>query len=165
MKLLKITDEMKTLAKQYADRVASHFTAQDRNYTGLSFDDRWYIGYLGELVFREYVDFLGVDYKYSLKTDGKADDSEFVVCGKTCDVKTAGKAFHTRIMLPKAQIARHKSDYYIGVKINGDSGEIHGYCTLADFKTGDFGYGIDTLYKELSELSPIDEILGLDNGE
>ena len=59
---------------------------------------------------------------------------------KTVDVKTCTKPFHKRIMMPKAQSERYKYDYYVGVKINNDIGEVWGYCKPGDFEFSERGF-------------------------
>jgi hypothetical protein len=61
-------------------------------------------------------------------------------------------------MFPEAQ--PYTYDYYVGVRLSDDEGEVFGYCRKHDFNgPDDFGYGVPTMWKYLNTLSPIDDLI------
>lgn len=161
-----ITGEMKKTAKSYSDSVLKNLK-KTPNYTGLSVENRFYCGYLGEQVFNNYLKESKKRFEYQTRFDGNSDNGDYLLFMKsgvvrTADAKTACKKFHSKIMMPFKQAKIHSYYYYIGVKLNEDVGEIWGYCLLEDFVTKAGGFdnsAVDTLYKDLSSLRSIEELL------
>ena len=163
--IIEITDEMKQKARGWNDKVMQSNIKYSPNYTGISVNDRFYYGYLGELVFLELLKQSGKKYEYTPRFDGIPDDCDFLIYidGKPekLDVKTASKNFYKNIMLPKSQWIKKYRDYYIGIRLEGDAANVCGYCKHNDFEEKDtFGYnGVVTMYKSLNELELIEELL------
>ena len=166
-----ITQKMRDRASEWAGKVSKTTTLRNKeNYTGLVAKDRYFCGYLGELVFLEYLKGQGKKARYKVKTNGRSDSGDFVMAGvvtgqtKTIDVKTACKSFHEKIMLPESQLKKHQRDYYVGVRLSDTIGEIWGYCLAKHFIVEEFGFNssqVVTCYKELEDLRPIESMMKL----
>lgn len=165
-----ITDEMKKIAERGEKLILKSFKG-NHNYTGLSEDRRFYYGILGELATVELLRLNGVRAKYAPKWGAGADDGDIVVYADNypvkVDVKTASKDFHENLWIPAKQYVRYTYDGYIGVRINGDVAEIHGYCAKKDFiKSEHPGKKIETYGVALADLRPMDRLIPkLDAGE
>lgn len=163
--IVEITDKMKQKAREWSNNVLDSSIKYHSNYTGISKEDRYYFGYLGELAFWKVLYQNNKEYQYEPKFDGLSDDRDFFIFikgkKKKVDIKTASKGFYKNIMLPKKQWLKKKSDYYIGIRLEGDTANIFGYCKHSNFKEQNtFGDNmIVTMYKSLSELNPIETLL------
>lgn len=69
-----------------------------------------YIGYLGELVFNDYLKNKSIDYSWNTFTKQGWDEPDFIINGKTIDLKTT----FSDVMW----IQQEKFDYYIYAQIN-----------------------------------------------
>lgn len=170
MTTVDISDKMKAAARRGEKRILSHFK-NDNNYTGLSEPDRFYFGILGELAFVYVLKQNGIMAKYTPAWDGKADSGDVIVyCDGDplkVDVKTCSKKFHENLWIPVKQYQRYSYNGYIGVRLNGDVAEIHGYCSKDKFaKTEHSGAKVANYGIALTELRPLDRLFPkLDKGE
>lgn len=133
---VKITDEMKKEAREMSDECLSNLKSTS-NYADLYMKDRFYNGFLGEIVFREYLDNNSVEYEHIVELDGKSHGVDFVCYfpgEKTVDVKTATKSYYKYMMMPSSQYDKSDCDLYVGVKISDDTGYVLGYSEKKDFK-------------------------------
>lgn len=168
MKSIDISDEIKSLALRFQSIILPKLK-DGKNYTKLEAEERFYHGYVGELVMREYVKGLRKKITYTIRLDGKADENgEFrlftKVGEKTLDVKAASQSFHSRIMMPADQAEVHTSNYYGGVKLNGNIGEIWGVCSGIGWLLKEDGFDknrVPTLYRDLGGLADIDTLLAI----
>jgi hypothetical protein len=168
---VEINSQMKEKAQDYSYLALESLKKQGKvNYTGLDTENRYYCGNLGELVFLELLRSEEKRVIYSPNPNGNSDVGDFIVFGqvtgqqRTVDVKTACKSFHSRIMLPQKQWQKADYDYYVGVKLNGDIGEVYGYCKKKDFVVESGGFNdqnVVTRYKYLADLEPIEKFLTL----
>lgn len=158
---------MRDRARYLQQQVKRLHGANDVNYTGLYTDDRFYYGYLGEMILCEYFHTVGKRIDYSIQIKGGPDDGDFHLhpwSGPVlkADVKTATKPFHRRIMMPEAQTQRHKYDIYIGAQLfSKELGGIWGWCYLDDFQLetkGFNGAAVSTMYRPLNQLRPMSEL-------
>lgn len=147
-----ITDEAKNEAQMYEDAVGATRTLRHSNYTKINQPHRYYYGYIGEWAFNEFLKEKGVEAVWNRKADGLADSGDFVLDGKTIDVKTASKPEYRMLMFPNVQ--KHPRDLYVGVRLNGETAEIWGYTDINALKTKDFGYG-------LTKYIPLDELISI----
>ena len=170
MQTIEITPEIILKARKLAAKVNRVVSKFGPNYTGLEAQERYFNGYLGELAFLNWLRENKIKSIYTPKIKGKSAAGDFILFGmvtgqkKTVDVKTASKAFHRNIMLPEAQMERHKKDYYIGVKINGNYAEIWGFCRAKDFLLDSSGFDnsqVSTLFKSLDSLDSLDKFTTL----
>ena len=70
------------------------------------------------------------------------DATDFQISdGKTIDIKTASKNYHTRILVPYDQYHNQRKDYCAGVRILSDekTAEVMGFAAWEDLKP--FGRG------------------------
>ncbi len=170
METIEIIAEMALKARKLAGKANKEVSKLGPNYTGLEAQERYYNGYLGELAFLSWLREKEIKAIYTPRIKGKSDAGDFILFGmitglrRTVDVKSASKAFHANIMLPEAQMERHKKDYYIGIKINGSFAEIWGFCRAKDFtleSSGFDGAQIRTLFKSLDSLISLDKFTTL----
>ena len=164
---INITQSMKTLAKERADLTLLNLKRLGKQqYTGITRENAFYDGYLGELVMLELLKQEGIQGAYRHRSDGVADNRpEFLINtpmgDREFDVKTATKPFHIRIMMPAKQLIAHDSQYYVGVRLCGEIGEIHGFCGKDQFQYKDDGFTTDhapTYYMLLRDLKPIEQL-------
>ncbi len=162
---------MITAAKLAEKRILASFKGKDNNYTGLSEDQRFYFGTLGELAVVKLLHDNGVKLKYAPEWGAGADDGGIIVYADNypckVDVKTASKVFHEHLWIPTKQFNRYTYDGYIGVRLVDDVAEVFGYCAKKDFKKTEHpgakvaNYGI-----RLDELRDIEKLYEkLDAGE
>lgn len=162
-----ISDRMKWEARESSIEVLKNLKDKP-NYTGLSAKDRYYIGFLGELVFKEYLDREGKKYNYNVRLDGRSGGADFElftsdVNVKVIDVKTASKFYYTKMLVPKVQLDKHPNYTYVGVRLDeaNSEGEICGYCYAEDFGISD-GFTkekIPTAYKNFNGLEEIENLI------
>jgi len=155
-----ITEQAKKEAREYSDKIIKNLEGKP-NYTNISTDDRYYFGYLGEWVFCKFLVRNDIQFKWgSIAIQDKVDNGDFIIKNKIIDVKTASKPEYKNIMMPEKQLYR-KSDFYVGIRLDGDSGEIMGFCTHQDIQeveTKDFGKGPTKAIK-FEELRNIDYLI------
>lgn len=169
MNEIQITEDMKITASEWESVVLSKLPPNGTNYTGLSREHRFYYGYLGELCLFYFLRNAGKKCVYHVNLDGHNGKDDFVLSfsfgDRSADVKTATKPTHSRIMFPQSQL--YVYDYYVGVRLAENSGEICGFCRHDNFRgPDDFGYNVPTMWLGLTELSPIKTILSkLENGD
>lgn len=139
--VIEITDEMRAMAKWAQAQCDKRYANSKRgNYTNLSAEGRWYIGFLGELVFMKWLQHHYVQYRYEPEFAGR-DITDFYVWangyGKVgIDVKTASAGSHKYLMLPDAQLASHPSEVYVGVRLRKmeTEAEVMGYALKKDLQ-------------------------------
>lgn len=158
---------MVSMARQLSSEVMLNLKDKP-NYTGLEAQDRYYHGYLGEQVFLLVLRDNGKNGIYSVRTDGESDDCEFELetdMGvRTIDIKTASQSFHNNILVSPKQMEVHKVNFYVGVKLNGEFGEVWGYCMANDFVLNESGVDYRHLpvwQKNLKELRDINQLLNV----
>lgn len=156
-----ITETIKKIAS-YASRIKTAKHVAGGNYTGLEADGAYYYGTIGELCLYTLLRERFVRSDYTLNLTQRSDNGDFMIYGKgipvKADIKTATKPFHTRIMITKRQYEIHKSDLYIGARINGEVCEIWGYNRGIE-DTIEQDYGAPSYNKQLSHLTPIETLI------
>ena len=165
--LIPITNMMVDEARKNSDIILKNLKNKP-NYTGLVKKDRYFIGLLGELVFKKFLDNEGKQYKYNVRLDGRSGGGDFDLyvsnsVVKVVDVKTASKFYYTRMLVPKVQLDNHPNCIYVAVKLNGlEEGEIFGYCYGEDFEIRPKGFTeekIPTACKNLDDLEKIENLI------
>lgn len=165
MRFYKITDEMEAKARAYQDQVRASLKKKrkTRNYTNLNDPDQWLKGNLGEQGMMLFLKDVEIPYIYRTRANGIGDKSEFIIYERCWDVKTAGEAFHSKMMMPLSQFIKHpETNFYIGARLNRPWVEIWGYISrgdLAKCNPAQFGKHIDTMFCELNKLIDIDNLL------
>lgn len=175
--LVHINQVMTSRARDMAEQVLATDTMARENYTKLAAQDRYFFGYLGDLVMEMVLREYGIRHTMDRRLDGQSDDADFQVWHKgnpaisfKLDVKTASKPSHQRIMMPQAQFINHQHDLYIGVRLlaparlNGtiDAAEVCGWASKEDVQVwpvADFGHGVPTLSCLIMDLQPIGQLL------
>ena len=128
-----IDEEMRNAALTFAQKIIS----SDNQYSRLqpenvhNADDvskieiqRTYMGKLGELVFLKLLESKGktVDTNGMFEIYEGQDNVDLfdfkTAAGRTVDVKTGFRDFHTRLLVNIEQFDRRPKDYYVGVKID-----------------------------------------------
>ena len=164
---VEITDDMKDYARKVQDNTIATLKKQGRlkkkSYTGLEREDRYYIGCLGELCFVKHLKDNDKAYDYAPRTDGVSDSGDVTVkvnaATANIDVKTASRPYYEELMMPKSQHDRQAYSAYVGVRLNGDKGEIHGWCKQGELKESDRDLEIPTMAKRLDQLRDISTML------
>lgn len=77
------------------------------------------------------------------------------------DVKTASKGSHKYLMVPDAQLAKHKTQVFVGVRIlNLNQAEVCGYALRKDLgPINDLGFSVPTSGLLFSKLRPINKMI------
>lgn len=138
---VKIPAWMKTRAKELANKQIKALegtTLKSRFNTDLFTNT--YQGYLGELIFSHYLIELCIDFTWD-KSYGQADESDFLVNGKTIDVKTGLRKLPMKdlnpetfkLLLIERQLTEHPSDLYFFILLEGESPDKATTAWLAGF--------------------------------
>lgn len=159
IKKIKITGEIEKTARQMSDRMAEHVKMTGKGqYTGVVRPDEFYYGFVGELLFMELLKQERVHGVYRRKSALP----EFLIYTRRgpieVDVKTACQSFHRRIMLPRAQYDRYDTAFYVGARLMGTYGEIHGFCHKNEMMYEPEGFDdqkAPTMYQYLDKLHKI----------
>lgn len=91
------------------------------NYTGLSMPDRYYIGFLGELAFAQWLDGHHVPYTHRVCLSGQSSANEFSIDSRdagtmSVEIKTGSVATHRHFMYPAAQTNKC-GDVNVGARV------------------------------------------------
>lgn len=90
------------------------------NYTGLSEDNRFFTGYLGEFAVAKWLTDLDIRHKHRVKASGHSEPAEFLVWHKgqayRLEVKTAGKPCYEKFMMPESQPI--DALFYLGARVS-----------------------------------------------
>ena len=114
-------------ARAYSDAIlANPHIKPGGNYTGLEKGERFFVGYLGEWAFREWLMQSRVHvFSWGRRTDGKADEFDFKVGDTTIDIKTSDHPKARYLMMPEVQLARTHSITLVGCTLNLDLDNMH----------------------------------------
>lgn len=136
------------------------------NYTGISIKDRFFYGYLGEIIFREYLKSIGVKGVHHINTDGESHRSDITAdlnnTATIIDVKAASKPYYKRLMMPLSQ--ELDFNIVVGVKLDlmRSAATIEGFATLDEVLTWNIDVfppnTIKTRWKFYSELTSIEKL-------
>ncbi len=131
MNIVDLTDEMVDSAAEYALDLSDRNSPKTLNLC----NDRDFMGCLGELAFKAYLEEHGiysfVDYEYfdSYKKGG-SDDYDFKITntGETIDLKTTVQFYN--LLIKESAYKRKPMDYYVLVVLWGNKkAKIVGYAT------------------------------------
>lgn len=179
--ILQVTDEEKERCFDFAERIIIRGDQYNRfGQTGEIQIHRTYIGKLAEYVFLHFLHSRNIPYQEGdmfeiFAGQENADTYDFLLPnGQSIDIKTASRAFHSRIMIPISQFHLRK-DYYVGIKLNFDIlyGKIvplsirtcvlHGYIdrrTMELQPTKNFGEGDCKAYR-LNQMITIENLIAM----
>jgi|GEM_PF-3505968 len=156
-------------ARDIEAKIARSKTLKRKNYTHLSIQQRYYFGTLGHLAFEHLLEEKGKAFRSCHRSDGKADDFDVIAWASgrvlRLDVKTASKANYRRMMIPSAQLARHRRDVYVAVRLEEEEtlARMMGWATRTEaleWPESAFGdHGVMTRSQAFSELRSIEELL------
>ena len=127
------------------------------------------IGKLGEIAFAHFLEArgkkrLGDEDMFTVWSDTrKVDKKDFETAdGKTIDIKTASRHFHSNIYVPYDQYEKQPKDYYVGVRISEDEkeGTIVGYAANDELHWEE-GAKYPCYAMKLNELHSISELLDM----
>jgi len=109
-------------ARAYSDAILANPHIQPGgNYTGLEKGERFFVGYLGEWAFRQWLmDTKVHSFNWGRRTDGKADEHDFKVGSTTIDIKTSDHPKARFLMMPEVQLSRTRSETLVGCTLNLD---------------------------------------------
>ena len=117
--IVKITDADRRGAKYEAEQLVDYANSTGKQaYLGGTVTEN-YIGKLGEIAFRKFLDEKGVLFK-ELKYNGNEwDKCDFVISDKLIDVKSTEEASYKKyMMIPKPQFENKKKDFYVSIVVN-----------------------------------------------
>ena len=154
-------------AAQFAEEVATYNRREVSSPEQIR-DNR--IGKLGEIAFANFLEAngkqrLGDEDMFTVWSDTrKVDKRDFLTSdGKTIDIKTASKHFHSRILVPSDQYEDQAKHYYVGVRISeGEkTATIMGYAIHGELKLFAGARYHPAYAIELNNLHPINELLDM----
>lgn len=101
------------------------------NYTGLTMENRFVVGYAGELVVAAHFTNQGVRHVHRIVANGRSQKPEilgwFRGTPRLIEVKTGSQPHYKKVMWPVAQ--KFDGEYLVGVRINSHiEGEIMGFA-------------------------------------
>lgn len=116
------------------------YGGESENYTKLNRKEgepgQFYIGYRGEIAAANWLRRAGVPIYYRVVTDGNSQASEITIDPDgqaiSLEVKTAGKPFHKKVMMPDNQ--KTDFDIILGCRVKNDNDmEICGWLWKPEF--------------------------------
>ncbi len=110
---------MVAAARDYAVRSAAHTSNRHDFHSGRLADKarNMFVGKLGERAFQAWLETLGVEFVADASPPTEADRYDFLVGGKTIDVKTFTQEYHTRLLEMVEQYAKLPKDCYVAVRL------------------------------------------------
>lgn len=116
-------DEIKT-AWQYHHQIVAK-VSHSPNYTGLTTQDRFFVGRCGEIALRHWLDANGLEYTETVRDDGIPDEQDFMLTktGYTINIKNSHHPRAKYLLWPYSQQERHDYDLLVGA-----SGKDLGSC-------------------------------------
>jgi len=161
---IEITDAMIIKAREMEAEVLKNLK-ETPNYTGFSIPDRFYVGFMGELIFESFLKDNNKKYTYTVKLDGNSQGGDFIISAHRelqAEVKASAHPNARNIMIPEAQFNHRTFDLYIGIKISNRFGYIYGYCFKNMFVLAKDGFNNNktpTYYIGFDKLYSIDKLL------
>lgn len=99
--------------------------------------ESWYVGYLGEAVFKSLLDDQEIKYRYVPRYDGKSDFGDFYIThrgrGYKTDVKTTQDG--QWLLVDKTRVK--DAELFIGIRLQKDTAEVFGVCARGDLRDPD----------------------------
>ncbi len=135
---IKIPSKLIAEAEDYS-RISRSFTSDRHDFHegGLDAKQRKMLeGKLGEKLVKHLLIVSGVVFEEDQSSHTQADLFDFIFPnGKTMDVKTRTKSFHTRTLEMKEQILKVPKDIYVSVRLFPDTfeGYVIGWASKKDF--------------------------------
>lgn len=167
MVLLKITEDARTQARYLEKKTIESLTSKgmDTNYTSIYAMDRYFWGYLGEILFTNYLKEKGKRYIWQPNTDGSSHDTDIIVFIKgnmaRLDTKVARRSHFQYCGRPDIQVERQCPDFYIGLR-NQESGFLSLWGAAKEEHLGDWPYAkIPSRGILLTEMFPIEKFIDL----
>lgn len=134
--LVRITDKMLRQAREYQKKIELSKTVRRRaNYTTVQVAERYFIGYLGELVLADVLESYQIKFTHQINTKGKPVDHKFRLSMPhdsgyiTMNPVTASDKRHNFMVVPRDKFARDTCQAYAAIKLILDEGfaEVFGY--------------------------------------
>jgi len=155
-----ITKQMLETAKAYQDKVLANLPKVD-NHTGLTAQNRYMIGSLGEQAVVKILKDNNKRFEYHPKADGKSDQGDITIwygnLDLTVDVKTGGNENIQYMYIPMSQYNRKRYPIYIGCRINKPNIEVWGYAPPEQLRV--VPSKIDSIGKEFELLKPVEKLI------
>jgi hypothetical protein len=160
--VVEITDELVGVAKGLAEKILRHHSEVGWKETFVGRDIAWETaGILGELA--ACIDLFG-DWRkakvlHALET--RPDASDFTFQERSLEIKTAGREWHSFLLVPVPKFEKRHAEVYVGVQIKGSREVwIWGYAArdeVASASVSNFGLG-PSYCIPLRRLHPISEL-------
>ena len=124
--LIDITKEMLDEARAYA-KLSHDYTSRKHDFHeggARIASEKMFEGKIGEKAFRKWLEIHDIPYEEDKSSHENADDYDFMVVGKTFDVKTRTKSFHTRTLEMVDQFYKRPKDIYVSVRYHIDRQQV-----------------------------------------
>lgn len=120
MVLIKVTEEMKEAAEQYAILSKAHTSRKHDFHKGGAEEasKKMYIGKIGEKVFAHWLDMNAIPYLEDRSFYYEPDEYDFLINSLKIDVKTRSESYHTRTLEMVKQFNKRPKDVYVSVYYN-----------------------------------------------
>lgn len=114
-------------AQRYAVLSARHTSDRHDFHRGgvAAKAEKMFEGKLGEKVFKAWLRQQGLLFDEDHTSHEEADQYDFLVAGRTIDVKTFTKDFHKRLLEMVEQYAKNPKDYYVAVRLRFEPFTVH----------------------------------------
>jgi hypothetical protein len=160
-----INHEMRQTAFQLEQQVLKSVAESNRaDYLPETNPRRYYVGFLGEQVFLQFLSENNVRSYYAPQTNGKPDKFDFLVMTSAgdrvaVDVKTASKSYYSKLMIHRKQYEKTGfTGVYVAVRLNGESyGEVLGWTSGTNLLTDPSDY--QQLYLPYSYLFSMESLV------
>ena len=170
--VITLTEQNLGTASRYEQQILDTGLNARTNYTHLSEQHRYLVGYLGEFAFVKLLAWRGKRYEYKPQPDGDGHPGGDVTVWMKgvptkIDVKTASQPGHRCMLSPEHQFQSRPCPYYVGVRLDLDAMccEIHGWLRRSEYEecpalaVGEEGMKVATRRAYLKDLRPTVELL------
>ena len=133
----RVNEVTRETARFWSNKILATGLQRVPNYTGLHQPDRFYIGYIGEITFRNVLWYYGKRFRFAARLDGHPDEADVIawILDEPCslNIKTSDQQHHRHLMIPVAQFVKRRQDYYICANLR----EYHDMVTFKGWLTHD----------------------------
>lgn len=119
--MVKLRPEWVAAGVEYEEKLKQTRLFETPNYTGFEDENRFLTGMVGELAFADLLRSRRLRFEHLIRPNGKScREPEFTVWEmgepKTVEIKTAGREFHRKLVIPLAQNWQH-AHYVVALRI------------------------------------------------
>jgi hypothetical protein len=139
--IVRVEQSMRATAEEWSRRIFATGLNNRRNYSGFEKPERYIIGYIGELAFKDKLTERGKRFEFRPRLDGHSDRTgyDFIVWSYgmplTINVKTAGESFHKLLSIPVCMFNRYRADIYVAGHLCDNNCHMRGWVYHYEIKS------------------------------